>query len=280
MQIISLSIAEGKKLFRQREVYIALLLCTALMLFGIRQTTSLTGESFLFWRELINQMPFIGYLFIGIMVIVGVSRCLSFEREQRMDDLLKSYKNGRMQLLIAKQLSILLYCATIVLYFYGVATLMLASIYDTKGLLNTVGKIEQLGYLYVTMNPAWTIGQLILFEISYLIIVSTIFGYFILLLSLLIKRGVFVMMLGGGLFFGLELFDKMIGKYVGQYEWSNLIPQLYRYGFNGMLNFNYVNWPINLTAIQSYFVLSIVFMLFFIVNLVVGRLRTYADMGV
>ncbi|MCJ7842698.1 hypothetical protein MUB24_17690 [Lederbergia sp. NSJ-179] len=275
MSFIKLGLMEGKKLFWQREIYIALFLCTLFFVMAMISDPDPPGP-LLFWKTLVSIVPYIGYWFIAILIVVGVARCLPFDREQKMEELMLTYKKGRLPLLMVKQAVIFIYCALIVLYFYLVAGITLATNYDTAGLF-TQTKLSP--NLSVHLNPEWTFAQLLLYEYGYMVLASYIFALFIFLLSLCIKRSVYIMMMAGSIFAGGEIFDKVIAKYIGTMELSNYLTPMYEYGFNGMLGFQYLGSFSIFSASEVYGLFLLIACLLFMLNLFTGRWRRYGSLG-
>ncbi len=275
MSLIKLGFMEGKKLFSQREIYIALFLCTVLFVMGL----DAIGEPdvpLLFWRKLADVIPYVGFWFIAILIVVGVARCLPFEQEQGMSELLLTYKKGRLTLLVVKQIVILMYCVSIVLYFYGIAVFVFTMDYDLTGLF---AQVKENPNLYFYANLEWTYAELMIYEFGYIVLASYIFALFIVLLSLFIKRSVFIMMIGGSIFAAGELFDKFIIKYIGTMELGYYLTTIYDYMFNGMLSFRYLNYfgPFSTNEVYGLF-LFIAFLLFGM-NLFLGRWQRHVAMG-
>lgn len=275
MHYINLVWTEGKKLFQQREIYIALFLCTVLFVMGM----GYAGERdtpYEFWNEFTGAIPWVGFWFIAVLIVVGVAKCLPFEREQEMGELMLTYKRGRLQLLIVKQIVIFIYCSVVVLYFFVVSFFILAMDYDIAGLFAQV-KVNPPHYL--NANLEWTFAQLLLYEYGYTVLASFIFGLFTLLLSLLIKRSVFIMMIAGSIFAIGELYDKFIQRFIGTLELNNYLSAVYDYGFNGMLSYKYLGSFKPFSDIEIYIMFLLIACSLFALNLFIGRWRRYAAMG-
>lgn len=63
---------------------------------------------------------------------------------------------------------------------------------------------------YLNPNPNWTFAKFIILEGGYMVLASYIFALFVFLLSLFIKRSVFIMMTASGVFALGELCEKYI----------------------------------------------------------------------
>lgn len=275
MHLINLVWTEGKKLFQQREIYIALILCTFLFMMLMKNV----GESntpYEFWYQLTGAIPWVGFWFIAVLIVVGVAKCLPFEREQEMGELMLTYKRGRLQLLIVKQIVTLIYSAVVVLYFYLVSFFILAMDYDTTGLFAQV-KVNPPWFF--NENLEWTFAQLLVYEYGYTVLASFIFALFIMFLSLFIKRSVFIMMIAGSAFAAGELYERFIQEFIGTLELNNYLSAIYDYGFNGMLSFQYLDYlkPFSESDVYILFLLIVCFL--FILNLFIGRWKRYAAMG-
>lgn len=267
MSFIKLGLVEMKKLVQQREIYIALFLCTVIYLMGLKSVGESDKPSEL-WKGLIEAIPWFGFWFIAVLIVVGVSKCLSFEREQEMSELLLTYKKGHLQLLIVKQIITLIYCAVIVLYFYVVSFFSLANGYSTSGI-----------FAQIKVNPNWTFAQLLVYQYGYTVLASYIFALFILALSFFIKRSVFIMMIAGSIFAVGELYEKFIAKFIGTMKLSEYLGAIYDYGFNGMLSHRYLEFLSPFSKSEVYFLFIAIALLLFTLNLIIGRWRRYASMG-
>lgn len=275
MSIIKLGLMEIKKLFQQREIYIALFLCTVIYLMGMKSI----GESdkpYELWKGLIDAIPWIGFWFIAVLIVVGASKCLSFEREQEMSELLLTYKKGHLKLLIVKQIFTLIYCAIIVLYFYVVSFFSLGNGYSTSGIF---AQIKVNPPFYSDANPNWTFAQLLVYQYGYTVLASYIFALFILALSFFINRSVFIMMIAGSIFAAGELYEKFIAKFIGTMKLSDYLGAIYDYGFNGMLSHQYLGFFKPFSEGEVYILFSVIALLLFTLNLIIGRWRRYASMG-
>ena len=275
MNFIKLGWMEMKKLFLQREIYIALFLCTVFFAMGVFSIGDAVTP-IAFWRELASVIPYIGFWFIAVLIVVGIARCLPFEREQKMDELLLTYGKGFLTLLIIKQFTIFIYCAVIVLYFYIIAFFGLAMKYDIAGLFS---RIELDPPFLFDANPNWTFAKLLIYEYGYTVLASYIFALFTLLLSLFIKRSVFIMMVAGGIFALGELYEKFIESFIGTMELSEYIGAIYDYGFNGMLSYQYLDTFSPFSKTEIYILFLFVALLLFALNLLIGRRRKNAWMG-
>lgn len=275
MNFIRLGCMEMKKLFLQREIYIALFLCTvlfAMVLISIGDATT----SVAIWKELASIIPYIGFWFIAVLIVVGIARCLPFEREQNMDELLLTYKKGRLTLLIIKQLTIFIYCAVVALYFYIIAFIGLTMKYDVIGLF---AHVELDPPFLFDANPNWTFARLLIYEYGYTVLGSYIFALFTLLLSLFIKRSVFIMMIAGGIFALGEIYEKFIESFIGTMKLSEYIGVIYDYGFNGMLSYRYLDTFSPFSEMEVYILFMLVALLLFTLNLLVGRWKRNAWLG-
>lgn len=275
MHFINLVWTEGKKLFQHREIYIALFLCTVLFVMGMKSVGG-SDAPYQFWRELTNAIPWFGFWFISVLIVVGVAKCLPFEREQEMSGLLLTYKRGRLQLFIVKQIITLIYSAVIVLYFYLVSFFILAMDYDTKGLF---AQVKMNSPSFFNKDLEWTFAQLLVYEYGYTVLASYIFALFIMFLSLLVKRSVFIMMIAGSIFAAGELYDKFIRKFIGTLDLNNYLSAIYDYGFNGMLSYQYLYFFKPFSESEVYILFLLIACFLFILNLFIGRWRRYAAMG-
>lgn len=277
MGFYKLLFVEGKKLIFQRDIYIALFICTVLFWLAINSSPE-PPSPFQFGKSLASVMPWIGYWFVSVLIVVGIARCLPFEREQGMEELIHTYKKGRLHLLVVKQVTLLVYCALVVIYFYLLAIAAYAMQYDTGGLFAQVRMAES---PYVSVNPSWTFAQLLLYEYGYLVLAAYIFALSILFLSFIIKRSVFIIMIAGGSFAAGEIFYFFLLRYIGTMEISKYLYFINRYGFNGMLGFNYLDsLTVNyISAIQVYGLFAVIIVLLFLLNLAAKRWMRHVAVG-
>ncbi len=271
MGFSKLAWVEGKKLFSQRELYIALFLCTVLFVMSLNAVTA-SSQSVVFWQEMASVMPYIGYMLIAVTVVVGVSRCMPFEREQEMEELLVTYKGGRMQLLAVKQFVLFFFCVSIVLFYYGIASIVLLAYASPTGLFTQMGESAP---NYLNPNPDWTFAKLMLLEGGYMVVASYIFALFVFLLSLFIKRSVFIMLTAGGIFALGELYERYF-YFIQNIPGIDYLVDVYRYGVNGIMGFEYLEWHSN-TEVLLLFLCLVTGL--FTLNLILGRRRIHVALG-
>lgn len=251
MGFSKLAWVEGKKLFSQRELYIVLFLCTVLYVMNLNAVTD-SSQSVVFWQEMASVMPYIGYMLIAVTVVVGVSRCLPIEREQEMEELLVTYKAGRVQLLVVKQFVLFLFCVSIVLFYSIIISLVLLAYASPTGLFAHMGANAP---HYLNPNPDWTFAKFMIVEGGYMVLASYIFALFVFLLSLFIKRSVFIMLTAGGIFALGELCEKYIFYYIQTMPGFDYLVYAYRYGLSGIMSFEYLegNVPLSNTEVLLLF---------------------------
>ncbi|REB06630.1 hypothetical protein DVB69_13130 [Sporosarcina sp. BI001-red] len=266
---------EGKKLFSQRELYIALFLCTVLYVMSLDVLIDST-QPVVFWQEMATVMPYIGYMLIAVIVVVGVSRCMPFEREQEMEELLVTYKGGRVQLLAVKQFFLFLFCVLIVLIYYGIASLVLLAYASPTGLFAQMGESAP---NYVNPNPDWIFAKLMLLEGVYMVLASYIFALFVFLLSLFIKRSVFIMLTAGGIFALGELCEKYIFYYIQTMPGIDYLVYGYTYGLNGIMSFEYLEGHVPLSNTEVLLLFLCLAAGLFTLNLLLGRRRIRVALG-
>jgi len=239
---------ELKKLFSFREIYIGFLICIGVLaLYFYSVYSEVNYGNFYFWKSIHQFIPQIGYWFIAIMLVVGLSKLFPYEREIGFMDLIKTYKNGRTKFVYYKILIVFLYSFLVVTLFYIFAVIYYGSVY-TIGDINRL--MSQVNYTnlwsdYLVNIGRFTQWQYLLYEYVYLIFAGFSFGLFIVLVSLLIQNSSWVMVICGGLFAVLEFFDRYIALMdLGDlFAYAVMWPAhyVYKYGYNGMLSFQYLH---------------------------------------
>ena len=268
-----LILAEGKKLIVQREIYIALVLCTLLFIFSLNVNEEPDWMPLLFWKWMIDSMPYIGYWFITISIVVGAARCLPFEHEQRMEPLLHTYPGGHTKLLIAKLVVLLGYCALVVFYYFMVAAVVLAVFYEPGSLLRSA---EETSANYVQLEGQWAIWQAMLMEYGYLLLSSFVVALCYFCLSQFIRKSVLIMLIGGGVFALTELLDKYVMNLIGQMHVAEYVGLFIQYSFNSLLSFRYLDF----FEMKDVFVgLCVAAILLIGLNIIVWKVRVHAQLG-
>lgn len=159
---------ELKKLIVQKEIYIILAICT-LMIWLAQKVYFLSEEVQLyrFSKSLLDFIPQVGYLFLLFPIIVAVARVLPFEYEQKMMELLTTYKYGRKMLLLVKLSVLFCYCAFIVFYFLLIVGCISYFFY---GLDNWRLNFKNIGFTYMKMylEGEWRVWEVLLFQYVYI----------------------------------------------------------------------------------------------------------------
>ncbi|MEH6943140.1 hypothetical protein [Bacillus sp. JJ722] len=240
---MKLELIELRKISKFKEIYIAAFMCTGFLLLVLSNNAYFPGQfDFPFWKAIHDFMPYIGFWMVAIMIVVGGSRIIPIEGESGIDELLKTYKFGLNRLVIAKIVALFIYCAVVVSYFYGLSILINGYIYSIDG-----GNISLSQSYYSPNIPIklgigeWTNWQYLIYEYVYMVIASCSFGLFVFLISILVKRSVLVMAICGGVFAAFELYDKFIETFLSTNIIGHYITSLYRYGYNGMLSFFFID---------------------------------------
>ena len=237
---------ELRNLLSFREVHIALLLCLG-MLSIFFYADRLPDPNFTFWLSMHDFMPRIGFWFVAVMIVVGISRMIPYDRETGIEDLLKTYRHGKTKLLLAKLYAVFIYCLLIVTLFYLFAFGVYRAFYTIEGHLIPMVESYHTNLWIQFHNPhivIFTRLQYFLFEYSYMILASFSFGLFVIIVSLFAKRSVWVMAICGGYFAMFELYAKLL-RTIGFGElfyWLFHFPinLLYTYGYNGVMGFEYM----------------------------------------
>jgi len=201
---------------------------------------------------------------------------MPFEREQEMEEVLVTYKGGRVQLLAAKQFVLFLFCVSIVLFYYGIASIVLLAYASPTGLFTQMGESAP---NYLSPNPNWTFAKLMLLEGGYMVVASYIFALFVFLLSLFIKRSVFIMLAAGGIFALGELCEKYIFYYIQTMPGFEYLVYGYRYGLSGMLSFEYLEGHVPLSNTEVLLLFLCLAAGLFTLNLILGRRRIHVALG-
>lgn len=274
MSLINMVRYELKKLFtRQKEIYIALVICTILLIMMIQDPLSPS-----FWPNLVQQIPLNGYFMIAAMIAVGTARVMPFEREQRMTELLVTYPKGRIHLMAAKQIVVFIYCLIVTLYFNLVVFLHSLMTQEFTGAFTRI--IDQRVHNVPTPNEQLFFVEMFAYEILYLTLASYVFALFIFSLSLFIQRSAIIIITAGGLFLFSELTDIMI-RFFSESQIATLFNYIYLYGVSGLLSFRYIEGWVDPFFSMSGALLFFILLsgLLFALNLRIGRRQAYVAMG-
>ncbi len=244
----------------QKEIHIILAICT--LMIGLSQKVYYSVEEvqlYRFSKSLLDFVPMVGYLFLLFPIIVAVARVLPFEYEQKMMELLATYKYGRKIFLLVKLIVLFCYCAFIVFYFFLVAGIISYFFY---GLDNWMLDIESIGYMYIDLGGEWRVWEVLAFEYVYLLLSTFTFVLCLFLVAQFVRRSIFIMLIGGATFLVVELFDKYVTRFIN-HDYINLII---KYSFNRLVNFEFLNV---FTFPQLFIGLIIGMLLLIIVNILV-----------
>ncbi|MEK3934644.1 hypothetical protein MKY41_04930 [Sporosarcina sp. FSL W7-1349] len=237
---------EIRKLLSFKEVYVALFICLGMLtLFFFADR--MPDPNFTFWLSIHDFMPRMGFWFVAVMIVVGISRMIPYERETGIEELQKTYKHGTTKLLLAKLYTVFIYCVLVVTFFYLVALVVYGSIYPIEGYNLPMVESYHTNRWLQFHNPhidVFTRWQYVLYEYGYMVFASFVFGLFVIVVSLLTKRSVWVMAICGGYFALFELYAKLLSSiHLGElFYWVFHFPAnlLYTYGYNGILGFKYM----------------------------------------
>lgn len=264
---------ELKKIVIQREIYIGIFICTFMYVLGLDQLRD--NHNSTYWKYVLDGIPYIGNWFIAITVIIGTARSLPFEREQRMDELIRTYQFGRTKLLIVKLLAQFLFCTVIVLYYFLVPAVMMVFYYDISSIFQTL-EASKSSYLY-TFNNQWQVWRAFAVEYSFLLLGSYLLSLCIMLFSQFIRRSVFIMLIGGGIFAFTELLKRFIlvssGNYQADFPFQSFVNYFAENSINNLLNFTLFSFY-KMESLLLFIMLAIVIIFSFI--LVVGKVRKHA----
>lgn len=231
--------AELRKLVSFREVYIALFFCLILLSLQFYMDR-IPDPNYTFWLSMRNLFQGNGAWYIAVMIVVGISRVLPYERETGIDELLKTYKHGISKILLAKLVAIFLYCFSVVTFFYVVAFSVYGKTHSFEE-NNNMPIGENQTYSWIGLQPVNLDWQYLLYEYTYLIIASFSFGLCVLAISLVVKRSVWVMAICGGGFATFEFSYHFLLKFFSTDVIGVIIADLYRFGYNGMLHMFLLN---------------------------------------
>lgn len=227
---------ELKKLVVQKEIYIILAICT-LMIWLSQQADMLRDtQPYRFSKSLLDFMPWIGYLFLLFPIIVAIARIVPFECEQKMTELLATYKYGRKSLILVKLAVLFCICAFTILYFFIIAGTISYFLYGFDDWMLTTNSIDFI-YLDMFLEGEWLVWQVLVFEYIYLLLSTFTFALSLFLVARFIRRSVFIMLTGGAVFLLVELLDKFVMSFVNQMKISEYINIMIRYSFNSLVNF-------------------------------------------
>ena len=254
---------ELKKLVVQKEIYIILAICTLMVWLSGKAVMLSEVEPYRFSKSLLNFMPWMGYLFLLFPIIVVVARVLPFEYEQKMVELLATYKYGRKRLLFVKLIVLFCVCAFIVLYFFLIAGVVSYFFY---GLDDWTLNIESIGYLYVDLEGEWRVWEILIFQYIYLLLSTFLFALSLFLVARFIRRSIFIMLIGGAVVLVVELLDKFVMGFIGQMQIASYVGVIIDFSINRLVNFEFLNI---FTLPQLFIGLIIGLLLLVIVNILV-----------
>lgn len=233
---------ELKKLVVQKEIYIILAICTLMIVLSQKAFYLAEDEVQLyrFSKSLLDFIPMVGYLFLLFPIIIAVARILPFEYEQKMIELLATYKYGRKMLLLVKLIVLFFVCAFIVFYFLLIVGGVSYFIY---GLDNWMLDIESISWIYMDMylKGEWHVWKVLAFEYVYLLLSTFTFALCLFLVAKFVRKNVFIMFIGGAVFLVVELFDKFVMRFANQMKIGEYINIIIKYSFNSLLNFEFLN---------------------------------------
>ena len=231
---------ELKKLVVQKEIYIILAICTLMIWLSQKAYFISEVESYRFSKSLLDFMPWVGYLFLLFPIIVAVSRILPFEYEQKMVELLATYKYGRKMLLFVKLIVLFCVCAFTVFYFFLIAGSVSYLFY---GLDDWTLNIESIGWIYMEMylGGEWRVWEVLSFQYIYLLLSTFLFALSLFLVARFVRRNVYIMLVGGAVVLVVELLDKFFMRFIGQMQVGHYVSVIIDFSINSLVNFEFLN---------------------------------------
>ena len=231
---------ELKKLVVQKEIYIILAICTLMIWLSQKAYFISEVESYRFSKSLLDFMPWVGYLFLLFPIIVSVSRILPFEYEQKMVELLATYKYGRKMLLFVKLIVLFCVCAFTVFYFFLIAGIVCYFFY---GLDDWTLNIESIGWIYMEMylGGEWRVWEVLSFQYIYLLLSTYLFALSLFLVARFVRRNVYIMLVGGAVVLVVELLDKFFMRFIGQMQVGHYVSVIIDFSINSLVNFEFLN---------------------------------------
>jgi len=254
---------ELKKLVVQKEIYIILAICTLMIWLSQKAIFLNEVQPYRFSKTLLDFMPWIGYLFLLFPIIVAVSRILPFEYEQKMVELLATYKYGRKRLLFVKLIVLFCVCAFTVFYFFLIAGIVCYFFY---GLDDWTLNIESIGYLYTDLEGEWRVWEVLVFQYIYLLLSTFTFALSLFLVARFVRRSVLIMLVGGAVVLVVDLLDKFVMRFIGQMQIASYVRFIIDFSINSLVNFEFLNI---FTLPQLFIGLVIGILLLIIVNILV-----------
>jgi len=256
---------ELKKLVVQKEFYIILGICTLMIWLSQKAFFLSEVQPYRFSKTLLDFIPMIGYLLLLFPIIVVVARILPFEYEQKMVELLATYKYGRKRLLLVKLMVLFCACAFTVFYFFLIAGIISYLFY---GLDDWTLNIKSIDWTYMNMylEGEWRVWQVLIFQYIYLLLSTFTFALSLFLVARFVRRSVFIMLIGGAGVLVVELLDKFVMGFVNQMKISEYINIMITYSSNSLINFEFLNL---FTFPQLFIGLVIYILLLIIINILV-----------
>lgn len=259
---------EWKKLAAQKAVYVVFAICT-LMLFLIHEAYSDNSVRYPFIKSIIDDIPSGGYLLIILPIIVIVARILPIEYELKMLELTSTYKNGRKKIIFIKLLTLFSFSIFVVGYFFFVSGLLSYFKFGMDDLGLSMRALDF--YVFFNPNENWTVWQVLLIEFIVLCLSLFAFSVFLFLIARFVHRSVFVMFIGGSLFFLVELLDKYVMRFIGQMKISHYVSFVIDFSINNLLNLKVLHF-VRLSTLFA-LILTISILLIFLNLFLKGPLR-------
>lgn len=242
---------EFKKLLSFREIWIGGLLLTAYLIFAVFMESSKAQD----WSLVYQFITRFGTILFPGFLIIGLSRLFCYEYSEQTDALIHACKNGKKKTFSHKIGVSALYSVCIAIFITGIAFLIyILPLGSGKGMSSS--NLEQT-YSVLSLS---NIG-IYSFQVLLMIVGGVSFIGFILLLSIIVRRGAVVMIISGALYGSLMIYDTFIRQRLFghvflvidallKYSPVNLI-NLNRFGATDIwsIQANYINNGVNVSSL-------------------------------
>lgn len=137
------------------------------------------------WDEILESNSYIVFLFIGILIILGVSPVFSEEYNSKMDNIILSSRHGKGKLILSKITAVLIYCIFVVLIFSLFELVTYGILYGFKGYNVPLKNLQRL-YEYTSFDMP--VIKFYFIQRIFILLGSFAFGLFVLIMSSLNKN--------------------------------------------------------------------------------------------
>ncbi len=170
------------------------------------------------WSAVLEFIPSLGFVFMGALILLGLSPVFSEEYSTNVASILLSSKHGKRKVVTAKIMASSIYITTLVLFFSIVN--MVANFYSW-GMGGGASPLQNVNF-YVGSPYSLTILQYYFYEVLIHLVGSVAFGLLVLLMSALSKSAL-IPFFSGGLVLAAPI---LLHKSSVDISWLNRIIEL------------------------------------------------------